>query len=70
MQPFALVSTFLVSNYQTKFIHCRFDTLNIYEGENFAGLEKFTYNDKPSFSEGTFGKSIIITGCSPWTIYE
>lgn len=48
----------------------KYDTLNIYQGENFSGLEKFTYNDKPSFSEGEFGRSVIITGCSPWTLYE
>ena len=41
--------------------------LNIYNQESFMGDEEFTYEDISKFT--IEAKSIIITGCQPWTVY-
>jgi hypothetical protein len=33
------------------------------------GEEKFSYKDIADFGP-TFASSVIITGCSPWTLYQ
>jgi len=47
----------------------KYDTINFYQIENFIGDEWFAYGDKPVLNED-FPKSLIVTGCSGWTIYE
>ena len=42
-------------------------SLNIYNQESFMGDEEFTYEDISKFT--IEAKSIIITGCQPWTVY-
>lgn len=42
-------------------------SLNIYNQENFMGEEEFTYEDISNFT--IEAKSIIVTGCKPWTVY-
>jgi len=47
------------------------DMINFYEGHYYMGDEHFYYNDAPSFGAyDNVGDSIIVTGCSPWTVYE
>ncbi|QQP54417.1 Uncharacterized protein FKW44_007246 [Caligus rogercresseyi] len=49
-----------------------FDTnsINFYEGAGFMGIEQYFFKDAPSMDYDNFGKSIILTGCKPWTLYE
>ena len=47
----------------------RFDTLNLYEYEDFNGAEMFFYDDAAQFEFDDFGYSVIVTGCSSWTLY-
>uniref|UniRef100_A0A0K2VIQ3 Beta/gamma crystallin 'Greek key' domain-containing protein n=1 Tax=Lepeophtheirus salmonis TaxID=72036 RepID=A0A0K2VIQ3_LEPSM len=46
------------------------NTLNFYEGPGFMGIEQYVYKDAPKLKYDNFGKSIIISGCKPWTLYE
>ncbi|CAB4063590.1 unnamed protein product [Lepeophtheirus salmonis] len=39
-------------------------------GPGFMGIEQNVYKDSPKLNYDNFGKSIIITGCKPWTLYE
>jgi len=48
----------------------RYDTINFYEGTLYNGREQYFYGDQTSFQYDNFGRSMIITGCSPWTLYE
>ena len=48
----------------------RYDTLNLYENEDFNGKEMFFYDDATQFDFDNFGLSVILTGCSPWTLYK
>ena len=43
------------------------NSLNLYTNENFMGKEEFTYEDIPKFT--IEAKSVIVTGCKPWTVY-
>ncbi|QQP54255.1 Gamma-crystallin A [Caligus rogercresseyi] len=45
-------------------------TINFYDGAGFMGREQFYYGDSSYLNYDNFGKSIIITGCEPWTLYE
>ena len=42
-------------------------SLNLYNQEMFMGKEEFTYEDIPKFT--IEAKSVIVTGCKPWTVY-
>ena len=42
-------------------------SLNLYTDENFMGEEEFTYEEIPKFT--IEAKSVIVTGCKPWTVY-
>ncbi|CAB4069955.1 unnamed protein product [Lepeophtheirus salmonis] len=46
------------------------NTINFYEGPGFMGIEQSVQRDSPKLNYDNFGKSIIITGCKPWTLYE
>ncbi|XP_040572557.1 uncharacterized protein [Lepeophtheirus salmonis] len=48
----------------------KYSTLNFYEESGFMGDEQYFYFDNPSLYHDNFGKSIILTGCQPWTLYE
>ena len=48
----------------------KYDTLNIYFNDYFIGDEEFTYNDMPQLNYDNRAMSVIVTGCSPWTLYE
>jgi len=48
----------------------RYDTLNMYFNDYFIGDEEFTYDDKPALNYDNRAKSIVVTGCNPWTLYE
>jgi len=48
----------------------QFDSFNVYEGELYNGQEQWAFDDAPGFTFDNFGKSMIITGCTPWTLYE
>uniref|UniRef100_A0A0K2VET5 Uncharacterized protein n=1 Tax=Lepeophtheirus salmonis TaxID=72036 RepID=A0A0K2VET5_LEPSM len=46
------------------------NTLNFYEGPRSMGIEQNVYKDSPKLNYDKFDKSIIITGCKPFTLYE
>jgi len=48
----------------------RYSTINFYEGQFYNGMEQYFFGDSGFFEHDNFGRSMIITGCSPWTIYE
>merc|ERR1712012_1476020 len=40
-------------------------------GDNYCiGDEEFTYNDMPQFNYDNRARSVIVTGCQPWTLYQ
>ena len=47
-----------------------YDTLNLYFEEYFSGDEEFMYTDMPLLNYDNRAKSLIVTGCSPWTLYQ
>ena len=47
-----------------------YDTLNIYFNNYFTGDEEFTYEDNPQLNYNDRAKSLIVTGCTPWTLYD
>ena len=48
----------------------RWETLNLYEKENYNGFETKLENDVSIVENNGTRLSAIVTGCSPWTIYE
>merc|ERR1712142_618375 len=48
----------------------KYDTLNIYFNDFFIGDEEFTLIDMPQLNYDNRAMSVIVTGCSPWTLYE
>ena len=65
---------FTNSGYSTKFVGEPDDwlanSLNIYFDENFDDEEEFHYEDVPEMENGDKAKSLIVTGCKPWTLYQ
>ena len=47
-----------------------YDTLNIYFSDYFIGDEEFMYNDTPLLNYDNRARSVIVTGCYPWTLYQ
>ena len=45
------------------------DTVNIYFSEHFNGDEEYTYTDRPQLNYDNRALSLIVTGCSSWTLY-
>lgn len=50
------------------FLIGRFDTLTLFEGQNYAGIDQYILDDNPSVLLGA--NSAIVTGISGWTLYE
>ena len=48
----------------------KYDTLNLYFREFFIGDEEFMYSDKSRLVNDNKARSIIVTGCSGWTLYQ
>ena len=48
----------------------KYDTLNLYAYDNYAGDEQYFYWDSDTSPTDNFGNSAIVTGCSSWTVYE
>jgi len=48
----------------------KYDTINLYEYNFYMGLEQYAYGDAPSLNYDNLGRSAIVTGCNPWTLYE
>ena len=48
----------------------KYDTVNFYFNDYFIGEEEFTYNDMPQLNYDNRARSIIVTGCSAWTVYQ
>ena len=42
----------------------------MYFNDYFIGDEEFTFNDMTQVNFYDKAKSLIVTGCQPWTIYE
>ena len=53
-------------------IDIRYETLNLYEQDAFGGEETNIVSDLPNLPSNDDNKrySAIVTGCTPWTIYE
>ena len=34
------------------------------------GQEQYTYGDASTFNYDNFGRSAVVTGCQPWTVYQ
>ena len=47
-----------------------YDTLNLYFFDFFIGDEEFMYTDMPLLNYDDRARSVIVTGCSPWTLYQ
>merc|ERR1712055_815431 len=47
-----------------------YDNNNMYFNEYFIGDEEFTYNDAPILNYDNRAQSIVVTGCSAWTLYQ
>ena len=47
-----------------------FDVLNLYFKDFFVGGEEFLYSDAAQLNYDNQAQSLIVTGCSPWTIYQ
>jgi len=45
-------------------------TINMYYNEYFIGDEEYSYNDVSSVLRDNAAKSVIVTGCQPWTVYD
>lgn len=48
----------------------KFNTLNLYFNDYFIGEEEFMYQDKPYLSYDNKARSVIVTGCQAWTLYQ
>merc|ERR1711963_285375 len=48
----------------------KYDTINLYEWDFYMGLEQYAYGDAPTLNYDNLGRSAIVTGCTPWTLYE
>jgi len=48
----------------------RANTLNLYLNDYFIGGEEYTYGDIAQVNYNDQAKSLIVTGCSGWTLYE
>ncbi|XP_059083004.1 uncharacterized protein LOC131880393 [Tigriopus californicus] len=48
----------------------KYDTINLYTGNYFMGAEQYYYDDAGHVNYDNLGRSAIITGCSPWTVYQ
>merc|ERR1719264_855448 len=46
------------------------DTVNMYFNEYFNGEEEYSYVDKPQLNYDNRALSLIVTGCSFWTLYQ
>jgi len=47
-----------------------YDTLNLYFSDFFIGDEEFMYTDMPLLNYDNRAMSLIVTGCTPWTLYQ
>merc|ERR1711915_798074 len=45
-------------------------TINMYYNEYFIGDEEYAYNDVSAVLRNNAAKSVIVTGCQPWTVYS
>ena len=45
-------------------------TINLYNNNYFIGTEEWSYTDKPQMTFDNQAKSVIITGCQAWTVYD
>jgi len=48
----------------------KYDTFNTYQYEYYQGSEQYFYQDATYTKVDNFGKSIVVTGCNPWTVYD
>jgi len=48
----------------------KFATLNLYFNDYFIGDEEFMYQDMAQLNYDNRARSIIVTGCQPWTVYQ
>ena len=48
----------------------KYSTLSLYQHDGYSGNEQWFYDETPSTEIDNFGKSVIVTGCDAWTLYE
>jgi hypothetical protein len=46
------------------------DTFTLFEGTYFQGTEEYTFSDLPSINLEGNHRSLILTGATPWTVYD
>ena len=46
------------------------DTINFYMNDYFIGAEEYTYTDLNELQNNDRTKSLVVTGCTAWTLYE
>ena len=47
-----------------------FDVLNLYFNDFFIGDEEYMYGDAAQMNYDNRARSVIVTGCSAWTLYQ
>merc|ERR1712110_577013 len=45
----------------------KYDTFNTYQYEFYQGSEQYFYQDATYTQVDNFGRSVVVTGCNPWT---
>merc|ERR1712029_1047142 len=48
----------------------KYDTFNTYQYEYYQGSEQYFYQDATYTQVDNFGRSVVVTGCNPWTVYD
>merc|ERR1712110_1167402 len=48
----------------------KYDTFNTYQYEFYQGSEQYFYQDATYTQVDNFGRSVVVTGCNPWTVYD
>ena len=48
----------------------KYSTLSLYQHDGYSGNEQWFYDETPNMEIDNFGKSVIVTGCDAWTLYE
>ena len=48
----------------------KYSTLNLYQYDGYSGTEEYFDKDATFLDNDNFGRSVIVTGCDPWTLYK
>ena len=48
----------------------KYSTLSLFQFDGYSGNEQYFYEETPNVNYDNFGRSVIVTGCDAWTLYE